>query len=222
MPLLASELYALSQGYECKGPDRCHWCSAPCERKFPHDDLPVLIGVKRTAAKCPGNQWICTGCWLWRRGSISVEWIHKPGKIDRQRPSLHSWLITPERAVALDAPASRERLYEFLLSPPPTFSLSLIGAGKTNYLQFAETNDGPPPNKNSRLAFTLEGTRHEYTPYELEHAIAHGESGRLPGVQALVRLFGRTDPPRPILAPVVGRPKGTPQLPGEKGHNQSK
>lgn len=205
-PHTASELYALSQGARCKGPAKCHWCGSPCERVWMHDDLPPLIGLKRREfARVPGEPYVCVGCWLWRRKRISVTGVG--GQIrDGQAPAKHSWLVQKDKAEAV-LDTDRVELYEHLLNPPLTFSLSLIDNGEDNRLQLQILNDNPEVRADTELKFTFNNIEHSYTPYELKQGLAHGPEGREPGVQTLIRFLG---PPRENHEPAPrkrGRPK---------------
>lgn len=197
-PLLASELYATSQGHSCSGKEECHWCSAPCGRLDPHDDgLPTLAQYRpRTLAKRPGNAYVCRGCWLWRRQRTTVFFLSK-GFRDGRCAMDHSWWITGEEAWAVRAPEDARALYEHLLEPPLLFCLALAD-GERNHLQQAVVNDLDEVRADTPLRFTLNGIVHEYTVYELEDALRSNDpAGRRPGVGALMRLFGgHALPPR--------------------------
>lgn len=210
-PLLASELFALAHSVRCVGPDRCHWCSAPCARMWKHNDPPPLIGVPRSLARCPGNGFICNGCWIWRRQRTTVFYLdhtfERPHFRDGQSLRYASVYCT-EQGAWLVRDHEKEALYALLLDPPKRFFLSLLSAYGENHLQLAHTNDLPAIQADTPLTFTLDGIPHTYSVYELEMAAKHGPEGRLPGVQALARLFG---PPPVSPAPEkrkVGRPAG--------------
>ena len=211
-PLTAGELYALSQGEKCEGPDECHWCAAPCERKWPHDDPPPLIGFQRKSfARRPGNGFVCAGCRLWRRQRITIEFLGG-GLKDIQTPENWSWLVTGGRARALRPkdPADREALYEKLLSPPGKFFLALRASLPVT-LQLAEVNqleDGA--EAGTPLKFTLDNKPLTYTVYELEHALKNGPEGTEPGVRLLVETFGlpvRDESPGAEAPPAAAKKK---------------
>ena len=192
-PFTASELFAISQSTQCSGPDECHWCGAPCERKWPHDDLPPTIGglKSRSLAKRPGNGFICNGCWAWKRPRVTVPFLGG-GYKDGQCAENWSWYISGGKACALRPgdPSDRDALYERLLDPPPRFFLSLRQEGP-NLLQYAILNTPSTGfTASSQLTFTLDNKPLCYTVYELEHAIDKGPEGTEPGVQALLRIFG--------------------------------
>src|SRR5262245_42510004 len=97
----ASELYAFSQGHLCEGKERCHWCTGPCTQKWMHDDIPHQ--PFRKSAQLPryvAGPYVCAGCWLWRRKSLTA-WFLDGGFKDRQEPKKLSWLITVDGAKAV-------------------------------------------------------------------------------------------------------------------------
>src|SRR5271166_4969243 len=100
--MLSSELYASSQQDKCEGQFSCHWCSAPCSTLYIHDDPPLTPFVRVNAlARRPASAFVCKGCWLWRRGRITVDFLGG-GQRDIQCPQNHSWYITPIGAWALE------------------------------------------------------------------------------------------------------------------------
>jgi hypothetical protein len=186
------ELYAISQSHACIGTEKCHWCNSPCGRVWLHDDPPPQIGVKRDrlALNYP-SPYVCVGCWLWRRASITAFWL-TDGYRDRQKPVEHSWLITEEGAWAVRREDADE-LYANLLDPPRKFALALIDGDKMkNHPQMGVVNELPEVKADTPLRYTLNGIVLTYTVYELEEMRkANNGQGKSPGVQALVRLFGK-------------------------------
>jgi hypothetical protein len=214
--MLASELFATSQGATCEGPSECHWCGAACARIWPHDDSPpVPFSKARSPAKRPGNQYICTACWLWRRQRVTVPFLHGE-YLDGQSPMRHSWLITAEGAWAIRG-ESWNKLYPFLLKPPTTFVLALVDGKDANQLQCAVVNDNAVVSADTPLVFTVNNIAFAYNIYELEQAIRHGADGKAGGVQALVRMH---KPDRSLLEPEEpakknrGRPPKTEEADG--------
>lgn len=203
MQLTASMLYALSQGDHCQGPQECHWCCAPCEYSYIADD-PIIPFVKNpNQPKRPGNQFICKGCWLYRRRSITVRYLHGGFK-DRQCPLDQSWWITNQEAFAI-RDADFATLYKHLLNPPIPFVLSLLdGITNINHIHQAFCNCLEELMADTPLLFTINNVKHTYTIYELEQAIQHGPEGKEPGVQALWRFLG------PCIVKEDKRSKGRP------------
>lgn len=190
--LSAADLFSIAHSTKNEGEERCHWCGSCCSRRWIHDDEPLVLFVKtRSTAKCPANNWICVGCWLYRRTRITVQsWGGR--QIDRQDPKNHSWMILESDARVIlgsDYPA----LYSTLLSPPLKFSLSFITTGH-NLLQLAVANDLQEIKANTPLKFTYNNVVSEYTVYELEQALMHGTDGKAPGVRLLVELMGNYEP----------------------------
>ncbi len=195
---LASELFAVSQGSLCEGPDECHWCGAPCERHWAHDDLPPRIGRlrSRSLALRPGNGYICNGCWLWRRQRVTVNFLGG-GLKDVQSAANWGWYVAGARAWALRPTSEPDRatLFKRLLDPPPRFFLALRES-EPSLLQYAVANCLQEVTASSPVVYTLDNKPMTYTIYELEHALAHGPGGTEPGVQALLRVFGVPDAPQ--------------------------
>lgn len=197
--LLASELYAISQSNRCIGEERCHWCNAPCQRLWIHDEPPAVIGVKRDRlARNQNGVFICVGCWLWRRGSVTVNFLSHsdgnglPNYKDRQKATNWSWLVTETQAWALRREDASE-LYSILLSPPLRFFLSLLDGDKPppNHLQMCLANDLPSIGGDTKLQFTINNIPHAYTIYELEDVLTGGDlNGKESGVRALVNMMG--------------------------------
>lgn len=190
-PLTASDLYARSQGEINEGPELCHWCTSPCERILTHDEpRPTpFIKTKTTAAR-PNSAFICRGCWLWRRARLTVQFTD--GKLkDSQTPANWSWLITDHE---VKSPVlGRLEIYRTLIRPPARFVLALLDGPGPNLLHLAVANDYSTRDllNDSPIKFTLNNVAHTYTVFELEHALKTGNTeGMMPGVGALVRLFG--------------------------------
>jgi hypothetical protein len=191
--MIASELYAKTQGTECTGPDECHWCGANCQRLWPHDEPPPIPFVKgiRSKVRRPSNGYVCTGCWNWRRKSITVKYADD-SYTDRRSPRYESWWLVPESAIGLKFDrANGEVLYQILMEPPVTCCLSLVEMGEENHLQECIVNHFPTLFANTPFRFTLNGVVMEFTIYDLEVALRQKDSNGLgPGVGAITRLFG--------------------------------
>lgn len=212
----ASQLYAMSQGAKCQGSEECHWCLAPCERRWLHDDdLPIPFVRSKSTAKRPSSLYVCTGCWLYRMPRITVRYLN--GKLkDRQSPEKHSWLITEQDAFSLD-PTDSPAIYNQLLSPPVRFALSfLTDRGTNNLLQLQLLNDLDTVLADTPLHFTIDNIPHTYTTYELEEALRHGVEGKLPGVRALIEHLGPYQIPEEKVKRGRGRPKTEEVVSAEK------
>lgn len=210
MPLLASDLYAISQGTSNHGSESCHWCNGKCNRTWIHDDPPPVPFSKiRTTAKNVSSLYVCVGCWLFRRKLTTMTYLK--GLIqDRQAAVNHSLYFTETSCNAVGKDDS-SHLYDKLIYPPLRFVLSLVDPGTANLLQLCVANDHPTIEKNTPLAFTLNNQPQHYTIYELEEAIKTGAEGKEPGVQTLLRFLGTYEPIYPLsgLMPqkkLVGRP----------------
>lgn len=187
--MLASELFATAHSARCTGKYECHWCGGACTQDHFHDDLPpVPFQKSRSTAKRPSNPYICTGCWLYRRKRVSVQYLHGSYK-DRQSLPDHSWWLTDDN-VRVISPIDHHSLYENLLFPPLRFSVSLLRQEKVNLLQLAEVNDFQEITADTYLKFTLDNRVLTYTIYELEEALKHGPDGKMPGVRALLDHLG--------------------------------
>ncbi len=206
-PVLASQLFATSQGSLCHGPDECHWCGAPCERLWAHDDIyPIPFVKSRSGAKRAANNWICLGCWLWRRKRVTVQFLDGTFK-DTQTATGHSWWITDNDAKALNPTTkSRDLIYRTLLKPPIKFCLSLTD-NETNHLHHCVANDVCEIKADTGLAFTLNNILHYYSIYDLEEALRTESEGRDPGVRALIRFLGHYKMDVPEVKKKSGRPK---------------
>lgn len=218
-PVLASDLFAWSQGSRNTGPDECHWCTAPCARLLLHDDDPPIPFVKgshlRRFAKRPANGYTCLGCWLFRKKRTTVQYLN--GKLrDSSAPMEYSWWITEKGAWAIgkeDGPA----LYALLLKPPLRFSLSLVTEDTQNHLQLQTVcNAVSGIQAEQQLPFTLNGAPLTYTIYELEEALRGRQQGVAPGVRALTNFLGPCVP-LPVSLQTIpdnrgrGRPNNTDQ-----------
>lgn len=195
--LMASMLFARSQGLECCGLWKCHWCGAPCSNEFIHDDPPPIPFVRsRSTALCPSESYQCVGCWAWRRPRQTAMFFGG-GYLDRQTPKWHSWFITEDNALAIRE-LSYPLLYEKLVDPPRRFVLALrdLTNPVDTLLQVAKLNDPGGVLADTPLKFTLNNISHEYTVYELGEAIKHGPAGCEPGVHALVNFLGK--PPEKV------------------------
>jgi len=208
--VLASQIYAQSQGIQCIGPDRCHWCGAPCERQpyFKHDDRPYLPFEKHLEpSKNPGGSYICQGCWFWRRPRQTVHFL-SGGFKDTQAPKNHSWLIT-ENGSWVISQKDWEALYGFLLKPTGSFALSIKAGDKSpeNLLQCSIGNDLSVIDANTPISFTVNNSSHQYTIYELEEAIKAGKDGKDPGIGI---LFSLASPPKILVEKQEKRGRGHP------------
>ena len=191
----ASDLFAKVHGSQNQGPDECHWCGAACQRIWPHDE-PLQFPFQRnhSLAKRPGNGYICQGCWLYRRKRVTVNY-YMGGYRDGQTAADHSWLVREAGDWVL-CNEDYSKVYEFLLKPPIRFFLSLRSTGgPRNELHCTLLNDQPIIRADTGLYFTLDNVPQSYTIYELEMALKHGDVGRHPGVQTLIRYLG----PGPLL-----------------------
>lgn len=199
----ASQLYALNHNVQCKGPEKCHWCGAPCERLWINDEpqnTPFVRGPK-TTAKCPGNPYICVGCWLWRKKYITANFLDN-SYLDRQTPANHSWLVTLS-GVNTIREADYVLLLDKLLNPHPKFVLSLLDRNPTtsgspqaikNHLQYNQINWNEKVQQDTPLKFTVNNIEYEYTVYELKKALENTQdsNGKSPGVQELIRILGKS------------------------------
>jgi hypothetical protein len=222
--LTAPVLYAMGLGQKTEGTDECYWCAGPTiPGRFPHyEPAPTIarqwpIGEPRPRflPRRPGNGCVCVGCHLWRRKLITVRFLdnkNAPALRDRQTPPNHSWLLTKADGVAV-RPNSGTFVYPTLLKPPNTFCLMLReGESVPNHLHCGLVNDIAEIKADTPLHFTLNNIPHTYTVYELEAGLRGGKEGTLPGVAALIRLFGECElPPSPEdkrQQVIAGKPKG--------------
>ena len=208
--MLASELYALLHHKRCSGPFQCHWCAAPCMPKFVHDeDPPIPFEKSKSFAMRPGVPWICNGCRLFRRRSMSVTPLGGGKLIDRQSPPNHSWLITPvqDRIIRF---AEHQALRIVLRSPPRQFLLALRVADPVR-LQHCIVNDHESVLVSTPIRFTVDNVPLTYSVAELESAIGNGANGTEPGTQWLIKHLGPWEPkpiPTPPATPTPEPPKG--------------
>lgn len=203
LSVTASDLYAKSQGWPNDGDDRCHWCGSRCTRQVAHDEPTPTPFVKRTTtALFPSSQFICRGCQLWRRERITVN-FYEGGLKDVQKPQNWNWFVT-EREARVPC-IGKPDIYKSLVNPPNRFFLALIEPGNINMIHQAIANDCVDLTNDTQLRFTLNGMGLSYTIYELEHGLRSGPDGRMPGVQALLRMFG-PPPSGPPKEKKPGRP----------------
>lgn len=189
--MLSTELFALAHGHKCSGDQECHWCTGPCERHWIHDDLPIVPFVRTNShAKRPGNAYICWGCWLYRRGRITVSTLQNE-LIDRQNLMDHSWILF-DNQIKVIKKEDKFKLYEILLNPPLVFCLSLLNEPSTkNLIQLSILNENEKIFANTPIHFTLNNIQCEYTIYELEEALKTQElTGKSPGVRLLIETIG--------------------------------
>lgn len=195
--MTASELFALANNHKCEGKYECHWCTAPCNQRYLHDDKPIVVGVKRTStAKRPANHWICEGCRLWRRKRTTITFLNGQQKDSQQSSNYSYWIANPV-CIAL-IPNESGEFYKTLIKPPKKFVLSLTTPGKINQLHLAHVNENEIIKGDTPLFFTLDETKFQYTVYELEEALKNGTQGKLAGVRELIKFIG----PLPIKLPV--------------------
>lgn len=192
-PITVSQFYALSQGSKCEGVHRCHWCGAPCNRRWLHDEpKPVMFQrTPKTTALFPDSPWICVGCWLFRRQRITTYFLDEKTYLDRQCPATHSWWITPTEALSVRW-QDGEILFKKLLNPPRQFSLMiLVGDKATCLLHQGLANDFPTPVQfGTQLKFTINGIPHTVSPMELQTGLKSKEARNEPGVRALLDIYG--------------------------------
>lgn len=188
--MTASELYAISQSTKCGGDDECYWCGSPCTKAMPHWETPAVAGTNtpRKFAARPGNQYMCVGCWMWRRRRVTAQFVGGGFK-DGQAINLHSWWITTAGAYAIRQ-GDETALYDRLLAPPGRFCLALLEGGCRNEIQLMTTNDLKSVTVETPLAFTINNVRQTYTVYELEEGLTYGTEGKMPGVRELIRILG--------------------------------
>lgn len=187
-----AELFARSQGVTCGGPERCHWCAGPCGPSWPHDDpTPGPYNRSWEGAKCPSGRYVCEGCRLYRRPSVTAWWL-SGGYQDRQCLSRLSWWLVPGGLRAVRE-ADRRALWDLLLTPPPTFCLALHSGDKDVKVQLhqAVVNDHRTLAADTVLYFTLDNLKYDFTVYELKQSCRHEVEGKSPGVQTLHRVLGR-------------------------------
>lgn len=217
-PLLASDLFAISQGTKNEGMEECHWCGAPCTRDWEHQEPPPIPFVRYITHACrPGNPWVCRGCHMFRRPRVTVRYFGGSFR-DGQSPQLQSWFVTEEGAWTIRPGnvADAAILYEQLLTPPLRFLLAVVTEpGELNQLHLAAANDHPEGVRGDcPLVWMLNNRPLIYSPYELEQALRHGSQGREPGARELIRLFGGFELPPipdeslPQKTGQRGRPKG--------------
>lgn len=194
--LTASELYAMSQGPKCEGQNECHWCGAPCSRRWLHDEPQPVMFMKRpkTTALRPDSPWICIGCWLFRRTRLTAFFLDGKTYLDRQCPASHSWWITPTEALSIRQ-SDGKLLFQKLLAPPQQFALLLLSGDSATCLihqGLANVHD-KPVEFGARLKFTVNGVPHTVSPMELQTGLKSKEARTEPGVRVLIDLFGTSD-----------------------------
>lgn len=180
------DLIAVAHGRRNEGRFKCHWCGSPCGEQWRHDGPPALPFVKATEpTRCPGEHFICQGCFLYRRERVTAIYL-EGGYKDRQCLKNHSWYATPGGVWALRF-TSNKALFDVVMAPPKLFSLSLRTDDKlVNYLQAAVLNTVASPKADTPFHFTCNNVKHTYTVYELECAARTGEEkGLSAGTQLL-------------------------------------
>lgn len=198
MSTLASQLFAKVHSRECKGTRECHWCGGSCTDKWVHDDVaPIPFERSKTTAKRPGNSYICEGCMLYHKNSVTVRYLIG-GLKDRQCFSNWSWFMTLD-GIWVIKPLDHQELYNKLLAPPPVFCLTLTDGTIKPLIQLCLVNEVKEMKADTLLKFTFNNIPHTYTIYELEQAIKTGSDGKMPGASALIRYLGKCE----RLAPPV-------------------
>lgn len=216
--LTAPALYASAHGRKCEGPDRCHWCGAPCPRLLIHDDnRSPMIQTRHPHARFPGNAYQCMGCWLFGRQRVTVFYADGTYK-DGQTPYKHSWWITEKECRSIRIPQDAPSLYRMILRPPLKFALALLDGPNPppNRLQLALANDHQEIKASTPLTFTVNEVPFCYNIYELEEVLTSPDadlSGRLPGVRELIRLLGPYKELEDSIKKERGRPSGSETLP---------
>lgn len=188
--LTVPELFAQVHSHKCQGDQECHWCSAPCGRDYIHDELQPMLGVRhKPKARRPNSPYICVGCRLLRRRSITIHFL-SGGYKDRQQALLWSCLITLDEYKVIRLPEDVITLGKILLKPPPVFAL-LLTTGQLKLLpQFGTVNERTETKGGDLLYFDYNNTPHQYTIYELELALkGEPEEGLEPGVRLLASLL---------------------------------
>jgi len=217
----AAEIYALSQGNQCEGGERCHYCDTQCRRTLTHDEvIELYTGRPRGGPlrKNPSVPYICVGCWLWRRKRVSAPYM-EGGVEDGICPKKRAWFVWPSMAWAIRK-ESAAKLYARLLNPPPIFFLTLLEGDNPpdNFIQCCSANHHTaehPIRSDTPLKFTINNVVHTYTVYELEQAAVGGTQGREPGVQALIRVLGNV--PKELVRHVVQEQKEDEETKRERG-----
>lgn len=199
--LTATTLYAktLVVNYEPKGRYLCHWCGTPCGDSWQHDDpYPNFFSKVKSNALHVASAWVCKGCWLFRRPRITVSFL-EGGFKDGQCPLKHSWWITEQNALGLEKLSCMDqfkygaKMYDLLLKPPLKFVLALVD-GMENQIHRAVCNSHEEIKADTELRYTFNNVTYSYTVYDLEKGVSNGFEGHGPGVQTLVRLFGKREP----------------------------
>ncbi len=210
--MLASELFANAIGLKVFGNEQCHWCGGGCPRTWLHDGPNLRMPFVRNTeqARVPNACWCCVGCWSWRRRRVTVSFLGGGYKDNRTNKD-YQWWITPEGALAVRK-EDYKKLWEHLLNPPLVFSLMLWETGEPNtHLHLAVANKKELIRAETKLKFTVDNKEYEYSVYELEEALRHGDSGKDPGVRALIRILGKTELPE-----LEKRGRGRPTNTGER------
>lgn len=221
--LSAPELFAKVQGSQCIGSERCHWCNSPCGRLWTHDDAPPIAFQRlQTTAKNYSGNWICKGCFFWRQTARTV--FFRNGSLrDRVCPMNFSWWVDLDKAFALRP--TEDEVYDLLLKPPTMFIFTLTDKTVNNCLHLSIVNQFEEVFADSKIRFTFNNIPHYYTVYELQEALNTSEQGKTPGVQLLIRLFGKPDKyktPVVIESPTIVQTKGRPKKDFDKMVNQYK
>ncbi len=195
MTLSASSLFAQCNGEKLTGDWECYFCGCACTQKLQHNLPRPQIGQKRDPfVRRPASPYVCSGCYLFQRASVTVNFLEPKHLKDRQSPINHSWLITEEGCWGIRK-EDFAKLYTILLKPPIPFTLALIDLTKepkaTNRLHSMVVNDPLLIKASDSLSYTLNNQTYCYTVYELEIAIQKKDTNGLePGTRLLVDHLG--------------------------------
>jgi len=172
-------------------------------------------------AKRPGEPYICIGCWLYHRKRLTISFLD--GKYeDVQCPMDHSWWITERESFAISE-SCYHKLLRILLRPPRTFVLGLkTKENISNLLHLFITNDVSILREDTPLFFTLNNIPHEFNTYELKEALRGNIKGRVPGVSALLNLFGSKTIKNADLEGLIKRKRGRPKIEDEETNPSQK
>lgn len=187
----AAAFLARLNGETCEGPEECHWCTSPCDRKNPHDDpYPIPFVKTLSSAKRPGNSYVCKGCMIYRRPKVTINYLN--GGFKDGRCLLHQSWWMDESGIYVLGKDDYQALYQKLLNPPHQFVLSLIEEQfkVKNNIEDSVVNFNQPVAANTKLWYTLNNVRFSFEVYELGEAVKYGVEGKMAGVRELVRYLG--------------------------------
>lgn len=203
----ASELFAISQNSKCEGNKECYWCGAPCGEGHTHSEpMPRVIAQKNLQVSRPASPWICEGCFLFRRPSISIFDLNRKWVKDRQTCPKWSILITERETLGITL-AAKDSLQKFLLSPSQRFCLMILNrANIENRLHHAIVNDVRQVLEGTEFHFTVDNVPHSWSVASLRHGINNEPNGTEAGVRFFLENFG----------PWTPDPKEEPRGPGKR------